>query len=275
MNDRIALASTLLQNACGGTHGVLETSPISVALTEGRDGGANRNAFSSCGELPMWLYERLGVRLPWVNRSATGYRWGQNINLLAAGPIGSNPLARRPKPGEMYSCGDTLLIWKALDPKNPSVYTRDAHARVVLSHPTGSMASVAEYGQPGGHVAVVNMTWGGPGRYIQSVLKLEDVLQVAADSGKLVEPEDWDTWFVRAVRPAPLSTSLREGDRGPGVRKLQLALNELGAGLTVDDWFGPKTATALKNFQRQAGLLPDGVAGPKTQAALARAKGAA
>jgi hypothetical protein len=200
-------ASQLLQHACGGTHGVLETSPISRALTEGRDGGANRASFSSCGELPMWLYERLGVRLPWVNRAALGkYRWGQNIQLLSARPIGANPLARRAKPGEMYELGDTLIIWKALNPKNPSAYTSDAHARVVLSHPTGSMASVAEYGQPGGHVAVVNVTWGGSGRFIQSVLKFEDVIRAADEAGKLVAPEEWEAWHARAVRdtaPAP------------------------------------------------------------------------
>jgi hypothetical protein len=191
-------AAQLLQNACGGTHGVLETSPISKALTEGRDGGANRAAFSSCGELPMWLYERVGVRLDWLNRSALRpYRWGQNIQLLSARPIGANPIARMARPGERYELGDTLILWKPYNKADPKAFTRDAHARVVISHPTGSMASVAEYGQPGGHVAVVNMVWGGPGRQIQSVLKFEDVIRAADEAGALEPAEEWESWLQR------------------------------------------------------------------------------
>lgn len=200
-------AAQLLQGACGGTHGVLETSPISRALTEGRDGGRGKDDFSSCGELPMWLYERLGVRLDWLNRQALRpYRWGMNIQLLSARPIGANPIARLPKPGERYECGDTLIIWKPYNKANPKAYTRDAHARVVVNHPTGSMAAVAEYGQPGGHVAVVNMVWGGPNRCIQSVLKFDDVIRAADEAGALVAPEEWESWYARAVRdttPAP------------------------------------------------------------------------
>jgi hypothetical protein len=191
-------AARLLQNVCNGTNGIAETHPIARAMTERRDGGKDKDKFSSCGELPMWLYERLGVRLDWLNRAALrSYRWGMNIQLLSARPIGANPIARLPKPGERYECGDTLIIWKAYNKANPQAYTRDAHARVVLSHPTGSMGTVAEYGQPGGHVAAVNMTWNGPGRYIQSVLKLEDVLNAANAAGKLEPIEEWEEWLKR------------------------------------------------------------------------------
>jgi N-acetyl-anhydromuramyl-L-alanine amidase AmpD len=56
---------------------------------------------------------------------------------------------------------------------------------------------------------------------------------------------------------------------GPQVAKLQERLKDLGykPGLT-DTSFGPLTESALIGFQRNNGLLDDGIAGPKTLAAL-------
>lgn len=199
--DLRVLATRALAKVCGGSGGRLETDPIARAMTEQRDGGHDRDKFSSCGELPMWMFELVGVRLPWLNRaSLRPYRWGMNIQLLSARPVGANPIARLPRPGEKYDCCDTLIIWKAPDPKHPERYTRDAHARIVLKHPTGSMAEVAEYGQPGGHIAAINMTWGGPGRFVQSVLPFAAVIRAADEAGQLVPPLAWEEWLVRNVR---------------------------------------------------------------------------
>lgn len=56
------------------------------------------------------------------------------------------------------------------------------------------------------------------------------------------------------------------------VAALQADLNKLtGAGLTVDGWFGTKTAAALAAFQRAHGLTPDGLIGPASWAAVDRA----
>ena len=43
------------------------------------------------------------------------------------------------------------------------------------------------------------------------------------------------------------------------VRRLQQAI-----GIPVDGLFGPGTEAALRIFQSQHGLVPDGIAGPKT-----------
>lgn len=56
---------------------------------------------------------------------------------------------------------------------------------------------------------------------------------------------------------------VRKGSRGEWVEKLQTAL-----GLTVDGVFGPQTEAALQGFQRNTGLVDDGVAGRKTYQAL-------
>jgi peptidoglycan hydrolase-like protein with peptidoglycan-binding domain len=71
------------------------------------------------------------------------------------------------------------------------------------------------------------------------------------------------------IPPAPPSPA-------PGsvntVRDVQAALNTLGYGpLATDGINGPKTAAAVRSFQRARGLTVDGVAGPKTKAALASA----
>src|SRR6185369_1739939 len=58
---------------------------------------------------------------------------------------------------------------------------------------------------------------------------------------------------------------------GDDVRQLQERLLELGYDLgRADGILGRRTATALASFQREVGLVPDGVCGPQTFAALRR-----
>jgi len=63
--------------------------------------------------------------------------------------------------------------------------------------------------------------------------------------------------------------TLKEGMKGPHVKKLQTKLLELGFNPgAIDGDFGLGTEAALINFQKSAGLLADGIAGPKTLDAL-------
>lgn len=63
--------------------------------------------------------------------------------------------------------------------------------------------------------------------------------------------------------------TLREGDTGWEVGKLQKALNDVAdAGLKVDEIFGPLTLRAVKDFQLNHGLPTDGVAGDALHDAL-------
>lgn len=61
------------------------------------------------------------------------------------------------------------------------------------------------------------------------------------------------------------------GSRDAGIAALQVALHARGlyAG-SIDGLRGPVTTTAVKRFQRRAGLSVDGVAGPRTRRALGR-----
>jgi peptidoglycan hydrolase-like protein with peptidoglycan-binding domain len=67
------------------------------------------------------------------------------------------------------------------------------------------------------------------------------------------------------------SRLLRRGRAGWDVAALQFALATHGFPCgTFDGGFGPRTAAALRRFQRRSHLVRDGVAGPATYAALNR-----
>ncbi len=63
-------------------------------------------------------------------------------------------------------------------------------------------------------------------------------------------------------------TTLRYGDKGESVRKLQKALKELNYSVSADGDYGALTQMAVSAFQKCNGLEADGVAGPETQQLL-------
>lgn len=94
------------------------------------------------------------------------------------------------------------------------------------------------------------------------------------------KPSHWDEWgelkqvdysmFPEEVIPLTKPT-LRKGDRGDEVKVLQSYLVQCGYMLDVDGAFGSKTETAVKLFQRNAGLYADGIVGFNTWTALEEA----
>jgi peptidoglycan hydrolase-like protein with peptidoglycan-binding domain len=64
---------------------------------------------------------------------------------------------------------------------------------------------------------------------------------------------------------------LSQGSTGADVRRLQQFLVGQGARIEVDGHFGPRTAGAVRDFQRRQALAVDGVVGPDTAGAIARA----
>src|SRR5579862_8795188 len=70
---------------------------------------------------------------------------------------------------------------------------------------------------------------------------------------------------------APTSP-LKPGDTGSQVKVLQGALNALGFSVgKPDGFYGPKTQSAVEQFQSSKGLTTDGIVGPATLAALQQA----
>lgn len=78
--------------------------------------------------------------------------------------------------------------------------------------------------------------------------------------------------FVNGLKE--IERTLRRGNVGKDVKKLQTALKELGYDLGkpgIDGIIGPITEKAIKKFQKEHNLVVDGIAGPKTLAALKEA----
>lgn len=139
-----AAAVALCEYACGYTAGRSKDDPIYVAITEGRDGPGpeHRARYSSCGDLAHWLYTRLGIRAPWLNRndddSFGPWKPGQNITRLwgTACPFDQVPSS---DPSWLPEAGDVVLIW------NTGV---DAHVMVSLGR-DGAGLRTANYGAGG------------------------------------------------------------------------------------------------------------------------------
>ena len=82
------------------------------------------------------------------------------------------------------------------------------------------------------------------------------------------EPSGPSTTTPRTLT-LPTDVVLHRGNTGENVRALQEALTELGyAPGPVDGTFGPATEQAVIDFQKDEGLVADGVAGEKTLTAL-------
>ena len=64
------------------------------------------------------------------------------------------------------------------------------------------------------------------------------------------------------------AAAFRMGDQGSDVAEIQGQLASLGYDVTADGDFGPATAEAVKSFQKENGLTPDGLVGGATYSAL-------
>lgn len=94
-------------------------------------------------------------------------------------------------------------------------------------------------------------------------------LSVENDDGLFDNDADWQF----AMKPSDAEVNapqkqapplLKAGMNRPEVSELQKKLNEHGARLEVDGDFGPKTDRAVRLFQKEQGLVPDGVVGVYT-----------
>lgn len=125
-------------------------------------------------------------------------------------------------------------------------------------------------------------TMGGRGPNGNSQYAQHVHYQLRDANGKLTSPETfWNQGHqqesgARHSQPAAAggNGTLRHGEQGSDVGKLQQDLNRLGVRdaqgnrLTEDGRFGDNTREAVIAFQKQHGLQPDGVVGRNTQAAL-------
>lgn len=75
--------------------------------------------------------------------------------------------------------------------------------------------------------------------------------------------------ILAIIIPCNVYALSRLGSTGSEVRNIQTRLKSWGYNIgTVDGVYGTKTEAAVKQFQRNNGLTPDGVAGPATLAKI-------
>jgi peptidoglycan hydrolase-like protein with peptidoglycan-binding domain len=96
-----------------------------------------------------------------------------------------------------------------------------------------------------------------------AVKAFQKLQEIEADG--IVGPVTWIN-IDEADQSEPL---LKKGSKGLPVRRLQKRMQLAGFEIAdVNGRFGPKTETAVKTLQKQAGLTVDGVVGPKTWAVV-------
>lgn len=78
-----------------------------------------------------------------------------------------------------------------------------------------------------------------------------------------------------AATAAPTATTLKSGDKGDAVKAMQQRLVTLGYLTAADGIYGPRTYSAVVNFQKRNGLTADGIAGKQTLSRLNSAQAVA
>ena len=123
------------------------------------------------------------------------------------------------------------------------------------------------------------------GKEVEVILKdgrkLRGVLGTFTELGKkqpcmyCVGPEVFKVGEVKKITEILFTcvppVMLRKGSRGMRVQHLQLCLDVFFYDLKVDGIYGPKTEEAVREFQRENGLSPDGIYDTQTRNALAAA----
>jgi len=95
----------------------------------------------------------------------------------------------------------------------------------------------------------------------------------ATTAATTTRPRTTTTTPRAASAPAP-TTTLKPGDTGPQVKRLQRFLVLFGyTHDKVDGVYGPSTLAAVKRFQAASNLTADGIVGPATLKVLKQALG--
>ncbi len=115
-------------------------------------------------------------------------------------------------------------------------------------------------------VAVSSLVAINPGTEPTSTVTPGQVIQVPSES--IIEPSDpvdpVDTTPPPTYTPPPAPPVPGQRAGSESVRAQQRQLNQLGYGLAVDGFSGPKTRAAIRDVQARCGITVDGYYGPDT-----------
>lgn len=157
--------------------------------------------------------------------------------------------------------------------RHPAIYMSASN----ITHVVNSLAAGGVHSGVGLWVANWSIGPGTAGNDINDGSGPFPVIGVQYASGAFYDTDLFSSaWLVHvsggsvppAPPPPPARPVLKEGDRGGWVSVLQSKLNAHGQHVTVDGDFGPATKAAVEAFQKDHGLVQDGVVGPLTWKAL-------
>lgn len=159
-----------LEYACAGNPGL--NSLRHLEIKEGRQ----VKIYSSCADLAHWMWFRLGMRMPWINRREhLGWVQGVNVSRIVT--------HSEPYRGQLLEGGDVIVI------ANDWPKGSDAHVICIVDQPAANYLLTAESGLPGNGLQRRNLPMK---RRIQTVLSLKTVLERAEATGQIdltVPPE--------------------------------------------------------------------------------------
>lgn len=110
------------------------------------------------------------------------------------------------------------------------------------------------------HIWQFTDNWSGLDASV-TALTVADLSGGTAPKPPAPQPKPWPGRYLKVASPMM---------HGSDVKYVQERLNNHGAKVVVDGEYGPKTAAAVKAFQKASKLTADGIVGPKTWAALAK-----
>jgi chitosanase len=149
----------------------------------------------------------------------------------------------------------------------------------------GSVSTLGEHAWVGAYIATRrNWLATQPNTLLQRTVYRTDALQALVNAGA------WELPLPFNVRGVRLDADLLQGNQpvvvsaevieqrllrlqaplmqGEDVRQIQAGLGRAGFAVSIDGVYGPETENAVRAFQRQGGLVSDGIVGQATRTAL-------
>jgi hypothetical protein len=225
--------------------------------------GENPPGGEWCGIFATWCFEQAGVNARWIFGKGPSLQQRYDKQNLQPGDIG---VIAKFSHHFVVVKRDGNTIWTVSGNSSYHGISKDS-AR--------SLSEVVAYYRPtedawvpnDGTVTPVPAATSAPGGSTPGLAGAISNVAAASSAPASASP---------TTSPSPSSSGAHpicgQGSSGPAVDRIQTLLQASGATIAMDGYYGPKTAQAVRDFQKSHGCKVDGVVGPETWAALEAAQ---